>query len=233
MKVIRGYLSGMYRNRRSWHRHNAFRGGQLGAGGKNQEVVLWPSIFHHVFFRTQWTGPCLSRSPRGWWTLTRWWLVHSPGQWELRTLTRGHPPPSGQSRCPLPRLLRYSLSHSWPDIKITLCFRWSTLTTARSCPGEHSAFPGSASPPTSCPSSTRPGAGCWSSTWSTETPWYTSRSARGNGSLEEESMSRCFQVPDHETITTVKTLLHEKTGVPPCQQELRWTIVDDMIMMSW
>ena len=30
-----------------------------------------------------------------------------------------------------------------------------------------------------------------------------------------------LKVPDHETITTVKTLLHEKTGVPPCQQELR------------
>ena len=30
-----------------------------------------------------------------------------------------------------------------------------------------------------------------------------------------------FQVPDHESISTVKTLLHEKTGVPPCQQELR------------
>merc|ERR1740128_744282 len=30
-----------------------------------------------------------------------------------------------------------------------------------------------------------------------------------------------LKVPDHETITTVKTLLQEKTGVPPCQQELR------------
>ena len=38
--VTKTTLSGMYRNRRSWHRHNAFRGGQLGASGKNQEVVL-------------------------------------------------------------------------------------------------------------------------------------------------------------------------------------------------
>ena len=26
---------------------------------------------------------------------------------------------------------------------------------------------------------------------------------------------------DHETVGTVKTLLQEKTGAPPCQQELR------------
>ena len=31
----------------------------------------------------------------------------------------------------------------------------------------------------------------------------------------------CVQVPDHESISTVKTLLQEKTGVPPCQQEIR------------
>ena len=30
-----------------------------------------------------------------------------------------------------------------------------------------------------------------------------------------------LRVPDHETISTVKTLLQEKTGVPPCQQEIR------------
>jgi len=30
-----------------------------------------------------------------------------------------------------------------------------------------------------------------------------------------------LKVPDHETVSTVKTLLQEKTGVPPCQQELR------------
>ena len=30
-----------------------------------------------------------------------------------------------------------------------------------------------------------------------------------------------MQVPDHESISTVKTLLQEKTGVPPCQQEIR------------
>jgi len=30
-----------------------------------------------------------------------------------------------------------------------------------------------------------------------------------------------LKVPDHESITTVKTLLQEKVGVPPCQQELR------------
>ena len=30
-----------------------------------------------------------------------------------------------------------------------------------------------------------------------------------------------LKVPDHESISTVKTLLQEKTGVPPCQQELR------------
>ena len=30
-----------------------------------------------------------------------------------------------------------------------------------------------------------------------------------------------LKVPDHETVATVKTLLQEKTGVPPCQQELR------------
>merc|ERR1719474_2026519 len=30
-----------------------------------------------------------------------------------------------------------------------------------------------------------------------------------------------LKVPDHESIATVKTLLQEKTGVPPCQQELR------------
>ena len=28
-------------------------------------------------------------------------------------------------------------------------------------------------------------------------------------------------MPDHESISTVKTLLQEKTGVPPCQQEIR------------
>lgn len=30
-----------------------------------------------------------------------------------------------------------------------------------------------------------------------------------------------LKVPDHESILTVKTLLQEKVGVPPCQQELR------------
>merc|ERR550519_469966 len=30
-----------------------------------------------------------------------------------------------------------------------------------------------------------------------------------------------LKVPDHESINTVKTLLQEKVGVPPCQQELR------------
>jgi FAS-associated factor 2 len=30
-----------------------------------------------------------------------------------------------------------------------------------------------------------------------------------------------LKVPDHESISTVKTLLQEKVGVPPCQQELR------------
>jgi len=30
-----------------------------------------------------------------------------------------------------------------------------------------------------------------------------------------------LKVPDHESIATVKTLLQEKTGIPPCQQELR------------
>ena len=30
-----------------------------------------------------------------------------------------------------------------------------------------------------------------------------------------------LEIPDHETISAVKILLHEKTGVPPSQQELR------------
>ena len=41
------------------------------------------------------------------------------------------------------------------------------------------------------------------------------------GSLLTKSEAIVFKVPDHESIATVKTLLQEKTGIPPCQQELR------------
>jgi len=39
--------------------------------------------------------------------------------------------------------------------------------------------------------------------------------------IEYRDRMIALKVPDHESILTVKTLLQEKVGVPPCQQELR------------